>query len=189
MTDKPSPMPSPRVDPRKPIVEVMARLGQATQLHIDERDRHFQVTDAVTMGVSMILIVLATFNVFHVYVLSQDLDAIVGNMESMLDNLERVDTDMGQVAGNIHSFERSLVHMESIKDHMTNMGAILPLIREDMDLMAASMQLIDTDMQELALAVGSITPKVNHMANHMGVMRHNVRQIARPMGSMNPFLP
>ena len=32
-------------DSRRGIVEVIARLGRETQLHLDERHRHFRITD------------------------------------------------------------------------------------------------------------------------------------------------
>ena len=34
-------------DPRRAIVEVMARVGRETQYHLDERERHFRITDGV----------------------------------------------------------------------------------------------------------------------------------------------
>ena len=67
------------VDPRKPIVQVMARLGRETQLHLDERHRHFKVTDKVIMIISLLLVLLAFVNVYYVTVLYQDLNGIVGN--------------------------------------------------------------------------------------------------------------
>jgi DNA repair ATPase RecN len=167
----------------------MARLGRETQLHLDERQRHFQITDAVIIGISVVLIVLATFNVYYVKVLYTDLDTIVLSMESMLGSLRKVDDDMGTVAERVQSFDAHIAHMQSINAHMTSLSDDLPQMRQDMDLMAASMSMIDQDMRQLRIAVGSITPNMMNMARNMAVMRHNVHQIARPMGSMNPFLP
>lgn len=178
-----------RVDPRRPIVEVMARLGRETQLHLDERERHFQITDAVTVGISVLLIVLAIFNVYYVRVLYTDLDKIVYSMDSMLGSLKSVNDDMGEITARVEAFDSHMQHMGSIAGHMDSMVAQLPQMSADMDLMAASMHLIDSDMQHLAVAVRSITPSMVNMTNAMAVMRHNVRQIAIPMGSMNPVLP
>jgi len=179
----------PQLDPRRPIVEVMARLGRETQLHVDERERHFEITDAVTVGISMILIILAIFNVYNVHVLYTDLDKIVGNMEGMLENLDRVDKDMGIVADRVDAFDRHIAHMRNITSHVTSVTTRLPRMTANMTSMAANMAQIETDMSHLSLAVHSITPSMMQMTNNMAVMRHNVKEIADPMGSMNPLMP
>jgi len=64
-------------DPRRAVIEVIARLGRETQLHIDERYRHFRITDSVILIISLLLVILAVFNVYYVRVLYQDLNGIV----------------------------------------------------------------------------------------------------------------
>lgn len=177
------------VDPRRPIVEVMARLGRETQLHLDEREHHFKITDAVITAISVVLIILAIFNVYYVRVLYTDLENIVGTMQSMLTSLERVDEDMQVVAGHVAAFDRHITHMDAINAHVSAVTQRLPQMRADMDLMTADMAFIEADMHHLAGAVGSITPGMVRMTQSMALMRHNVRQIAKPMGSMNPVLP
>lgn len=179
----------PELDPRRPIVEVMARLGRETQLHLDERERHFKITDGVIIGISVILIILAIFNVYYVRVLYTDLDKIVDNMELMLGNLERVDKDMVIVADHVDAFDKHITHMESITSHVTSVTTRLPPMRDNMQSMAVNMGVIEKDMVQLSQAVHSITPSMMQMTNNMAVMRHNVREIARPMGSMNPMMP
>jgi len=178
-----------QVDPRRPIVEVMARLGRETQLHLDERERHFKITDAVIIGISVILIILAVFNVYYVRVLYKDLDGIVGNMESMLSSLNRVDADMAIVADRIDAFDRHIAHMGPITSNVVSITTQLPLMHANIDSMAGNMALIEQDMTQLSQAMHSITPSMAQMTRNMGVMRHNVRQISRPMGAMNPILP
>ena len=179
----------PELDPRRPIVEVMARLGRETQLHLDERERHFKITDGVIIGISVILIVLAIFNVYYVRVLYTDLDRIVNNMDLMLGNLGKVDDDMSVIAERITAFDGHIRHMASITTHVTNVTGQLPGMNDNMRSMAANMALIERDMADLSLAVHSITPSMMQMTNNMAVMRYNVHEIARPMGSMNPIMP
>lgn len=179
----------PDLDPRRPIVEVMARLGRETQLHIDERERHFKITDGVIIAISVILIVLAVFNVYYVRVLSNELDVIVDSMDGMLGNLQKVDADMAEVAGRVQAFDQHIQRMTPIQQNVAKVTDRLPVMSTDMDVMAANMQIIHQDMQVLGQAVSSITPSMTRMTQNMGVMRHNVRQIARPMGAMNPVLP
>lgn len=52
-----------REDPRRAVVQVIARLGRETQLHLDERYRHFRITDGVLLFTSVLLVILAVFNV------------------------------------------------------------------------------------------------------------------------------
>jgi hypothetical protein len=177
------------VDPRRPIVEVMARLGRETQLHLDERERHFKITDAVIIGISVVLIILAVFNVYYVRVLYKDLDGIVGNMESMLSSLNRVDEDMAIVADRIDAFDSHIAHMAPITSHVVSITTQLPRMHANMRSMAGNMALVEQDMAQLNQAIHSINPSMVRMTHNMGVMRYNVRQIARPMGAMNPILP
>ena len=179
----------PGVDPRRPIVEVMARLGRETQLHVDERERHFKITDGVIIAISVILIILAIFNVYYVRVLYTDLDRIVDNMELMLGNLNEVDEDMAMVADRVDAFDRHMKHMGSITSHVTSVTTRLPRMEANMQSMAANMAMVERDMVQLGRAVHSITPSMMQMTNNMAVMRHNVKEIAKPMGSMNPMMP
>jgi hypothetical protein len=179
----------PPLDPRRPIIEVMARIGRETQLTIDEREHHFKITDAVIATISILLIILAIFNVYFVRVLYHDLDNIVVTMESMTDKLTQVDDDMAAVADRVEAFERHLQHMTPITGRMQAVTMRLPKMREDMVSMALNMDYINQDMSLLRNAVGSITPSMVHMTRTISIMRHDVRQISKPMGSMNPVLP
>lgn len=179
----------PQLDPRRPIVEVMARLGRETQLHLDEREKHFQVTDAVIIAISGVLIILAFFNIYFVQVLYNDMDEIVVNMESMLTNLDRVDQDMVVVADRVDALDGHISHMGSITSHVVSITTQLPRMHANITSMAGNMGLIKQDMVQLNQAVHSITPNMMQMTRNMGAMRHNVRQISKPMGSMNPLMP
>ena len=179
----------PELDPRRPIIEVMARIGRETQITLDEREQHFKITDAVIAAISILLIVLAVFNVYYVRVLYQDLGGIVDTMESMMNKLKRVDADMVTVADQVDAFDRHMQHMTSITKHVTAVSDRLPGMRKDMVDMALNMDLIHQDMSLLRGAVGSITPSMVQMTRTIGIMRHDVREISKPMGAMNPVLP
>lgn len=178
-----------QIDPRQPIVEVMARLGRETQLHLDERERHFKITDAVIIGISVLLIVLAVSNVYYVRVLYGDFDRIVSKMESMLESLRRVEQDMVVVADRVDAFDSHMAHLSPITNNVVSITAQLPAMHSHVSSMADDMVLIETDMAELSKAVHSLTPSMVQMTRNMDVMRRNVRHIARPMGSLNRVLP
>jgi len=176
-------------DPRRAIVEVMARLGRETQLHIDERHRHFKITDAVIVTISLLLVVLAVFNVYYVRVLYKDLDVTVRNMESMHQKLVDVEDDMTVITERFGRFDQHMTHMETINTTITSMASSLPKVREDMSLMAADMGIIDQDMALVRQAMVNIDQKMQHMTGGVSIMRTNVWQLAKPMGMMNSILP
>jgi hypothetical protein len=176
-------------DPRRAIVEVMARLGRETQYHIDERYRHFQITDALTLVISVLLVILAAWNVYHVRILYNDLDGIVSNMESLYGHLRDVDGDMSVITEQMHAFDRHTEHMEAINDHMGAMSATLPRVRADMTAITADTSAIEQNMALVSEGMGVIDHRVHLMLNGVAGMRENVRQIARPMGGMMPFAP
>ena len=180
---------SEKIDPRRPIIEVMARLGRETQLHLDERERHFKITDAVIIGISMILIVLAVFNVYYVRVLYGDLNHIVGTMESMHSSLGQVEQDMLVIADRVDNFDQHMQRLSSISEHVERISDQLPGIHANMQSMTSNMAQIDHDMGQLNQTMGGITPNMAQMSHNMDVMRHNIRQIAGPMGAMNPVMP
>lgn len=177
------------VDPRAPIVQVMARLGRETQLHLDERHRHFRITDKVILLISILLVLLACINVYYVSVLYRDLDGIVTNMDSMYTNMERVEKDMHKIAGRVARFDRHIAHMSPIADDMAVMGELMPAIREDMDNMTGEIGLIDANMRHMTDAMGGIAGQMQQITGGMGVMRQNVTQMSGPMGALNPILP
>jgi len=177
------------VDPRTPIIAVMARLGRETQLHLDERERHFRITDAVIMAISLVLIILAVFNVYYVRIVYKDLDGIVENMDSMYRNLERVDVDMADIANRVNRFTRHIDFMAPIDESVAGIAEIIPIVRENMHTVSGTMQNIEKDMALLGQAMITIDQRVHQMVGGVAVMRENVRQVANPMSKMNPFLP
>ena len=177
-------------DPRRAVVEVIARLGQHTQLHLDERYRHFRITDGIIIFMSVLLVVLAVFNVYYVRVLYNDMDATVGTMESMYSHLVDVDEDMAVITGHMGTFDRHMAHMESIRGHMSSITSTsLPHVRGDMGVIAGEMSTIEESMGLVARGMSVIDERVHLMRGGVSVMRENVRQIARPMGNMMPWMP
>ena len=179
----------PNPDSRATLPKVMARVGRETQLHLDERYRHFRITDGVIIAISVLLVILAVFNVYYVRVLYKDLDGIVVNMESMHDHLVDVDTDMIVITEHMASFEDHMTRMESIKGHMAALAENLPRIRGDMNEITGHMTGIEQSMGHVAQGMGVIDQRVHVMTGGVATMRENVRQIANPMGGMMPFMP
>lgn len=176
-------------DPRRAIVEVMARLGRETQLHIDERHRHFKITDAVIITISLLLVVLAVFNVYYVRVLYDDLDVTVENMDSMYRKLLDVDDDMKVITDRFGRFDNHMEHMETITGNISSMATIMPMVRDNMRLMAKDMQTINGEMTLVDEAMVNIDAKMQLMVGGVSIMRTNVWQLAQPMGMMNSILP
>ncbi|MGE5153979.1 MAG: translation initiation factor 2 [Bdellovibrio bacteriovorus] len=176
-------------DPRRAVVEVIARLGRETQLHIDERYRHFRITDAVILGISLLLVILAVFNVYYVRILYKDLDGIVNNMDAMYAHLRDVDADMSIIAQTMESFDGHTAHMEAINTHMASLARTLPSVRADMRQITNDTSNIQQSMDLVARGMVIIDQRVHLMTGSVAVMRENVGQFARPMGSMMPFMP
>lgn len=176
-------------DPRRAIVEVMARLGKETQLHLDERQRHFQITDAVILGVSLLLLVLAVFNVYYVRILYKDLEGIVNNMDSMYASLKLVDRDMSDITLSVQAFDQHMQHMQPIHDRISTLADVMPSVATNMGLIEDDMGLIQHDMGLLHNAMGYIDQRILHMRDSMPVMRENMRSMANPMDVINPFMP
>jgi hypothetical protein len=176
-------------DPRRAVVQVIARLGRETQLHLDERYRHFRITDGVIIVTSVLLMILAIFNVYYVRVLYQDLNGIVANMDSMYGHLVNVDDDMNVIAEQMAAFEDHMKHMEPIHANMVSLSDTMPGIRTNMDGISRDMFGIEQSMEVVGGGMGVIDQRVYLMTGGVATMRHNVRQIARPLGGMSSFLP
>jgi hypothetical protein len=178
-----------REDPRRAVVDVIAGLGRETQYHLDQRLRHFRITDTVIVITSILLVILAVFNVYYVRVLYQDFNGIVSNMESMHAHLVNVDADMAIITLHMQAFEGHMEHMDRIDAHMGSLADTMPAVRANMDGIAADMDQIQQSMQEVAYGMGIIDQRVGAMAGGVSVMRENMGQFARPMSGMRPFMP
>ena len=176
-------------DPRRGIVEVMARLGRATQYHIDERYRHFRITDLVIYVTSALLVILAVFNIYFVRTLYTDLTGIVANMDSMHGRLKVTEQDMSLVAGNMAAIDQKMHHMDPIHGHMVSLAKTMPDIRVDMHDIAADVGTIEREMGVLGQGMVVIDGRTREMLVPVSTMRENVRQFGGPMGTMNPFMP
>lgn len=176
-------------DPRKPIVEVMARLGRETQLHLDERHRHFRVTDKVIFGISIFMAIIAVFNVYYVWVLSADMDGIVNNMESMHEQIVKVDGEMTLIAASIERYDSHIAYMNNITNNVGTMTAVMPIVRVSMDGMTDDMQAIEQNMRNMSDNMTGMSVQIDQMRHGMGGMGNSVRHISRPMGFMNNFMP
>lgn len=176
-------------DPRRAVIEVIARLGRETQLHIDQRYRHFRITDGVIIFFSLLLAIMATFNVYYVRILYHDFSRTVNIMEDMHAHLRDVDGDMAVIAAKMHDFDRHTAHMEAINAHMASMSRILPKVRGEMDQITTDTAAIQQSMDLVARGMVVIDQRVHNMTGSVAVMRENVGQFARPMGGMMPFMP
>ncbi|MCB1758848.1 MAG: translation initiation factor 2 [Gammaproteobacteria bacterium] len=176
-------------DARRIVVEVVGRLGRETQIHLDERHRHFWITNLLIVGISVLLIVVAVFNVYYIRVLYQDLNGIVLNMDSMHDHLKYVERSMSTITDRVAAFDSHMGHMDQIHGHTGSMSHSLPRIASAMNQISGEVQVIRNEMSVLRGAVANIDQRTVQMTGSVGVMRENVRQIARPMGAMNSFMP
>ena len=176
-------------DPRRAVVEVIARLGRETQLHLDERHRHFRITDGVIIAISLLLAILAVVNVYFVRVLYEDLDGIVSTMESMHNHLVDVDGDMSVITKHMASFDRHMNHMGPIEAHVSALADKLPIVRAHMHGISGDMQTMNQSMELVGRGMTVIDQRVHAMTGGVANMRENVRQIARPIGGMLPFMP
>lgn len=176
-------------DPRRAVVQVIARLGRETQLHLDERYRHFRITDGVIVITSALLLILAVFNVYYIRVLYEDFNGIVANMDSMYGLLRNVDEDMNVITQRMEGFDRHMAHMEPIHSNMGAMATTMPGIRANMDGISKDMIGIEQSMGLVGEGMSIIDQRVYLMTGAVGTMRQNVRQIARPLGGMSSFFP
>jgi uncharacterized protein YoxC len=176
-------------DPRRILIEAVARIGRETQLHLDERDRHFWITNLVIFVISLLLVILAIFNVYYVRVLYKDLDGIVHNMDSMHNNLSQVTNNMSTIAEHVQSIDKSIQYMDNISIHTAEMSKSLPRIGNAMSDMSVNVATINQDMNLMTYSMFNIEQRSGHMTSNVSLMRQNVRQIARPMGMMNSFFP
>jgi hypothetical protein len=136
----------------------MARLSKETQLHLDERDRHFQITDLLTMGISIMLALLAVINIYYVSVLYRDLGGIVTNIDSMHRHLVRVNQDMEGITLNVAHFDDHLEAMTDIHKHMGRIANIMPNISKNMGGIRGNIERIEQDMAMLSNAMVMRSP-------------------------------
>jgi len=176
-------------DPRRGVIQVIGRLGRETQLHLDERYRHFRITDAVLIITSLLLVILAVFNVYYVRVLYVDLNGIVANMDTMDGHLRGINDDMSVITKRMTAFDRHIDHMGPIHDNMGALAETMPNIRENMNTLTKDMTGIEQSMGLIGEGMGIIDQRVHLITGAVATMRQNVRQVARPMGGMGSFLP
>ncbi len=176
-------------DPRQVMIEVFARLGRETQLHLDERHRHFRITDAVSVAIAVILTIVAVFNVYYIRFLYKDLSGIVTTMDSMHASLVVIKGDMIAITGNMKSVDEHMLNMEEINTHMGALADNIPRVRESMNTITSEVSNIEKDMGLLGGGMTNINQRFGHMTNSVIFMRENVHHISGPMGSMNQFMP
>jgi len=176
-------------DPKRIMIEAVGRLGRETQLHLDERHHHFQITNIVIVAMSLLLLVMAVFNVYYVRILYQDLDGIVVNMESVHTHLKDISGSMESITGKVAGIDHHMLKMDQIKDHTGSLANNMLLIGGNMQDITDEMGMINRDMYLLSGAMDNIDYRFTTMTGAIVVLRENVHQISRPMGMMNPFMP
>jgi len=164
-------------------------LGRATQLHLDERHRHFRITDIVIITTSLLLLLGAAIDVYHARLLYQDFNDIISDMYTMQDHLVGVDTDMGDITKNMKSFDDHMNHMDSIAARMDSMSRIMPQIRANTLAMAGEMGSVEANMELVRNAMAILDSRIHAMTGGVGLMRDQMGQFARPMSGMAPFMP
>ena len=171
-------------DSRRVWIRVIGRLGRETQLHLDERHRHFRVTDAIIITVSLIIAIIAIFNVYYIYVLSQGFNGIVDNMDSMHEHLVVVNEDMVSITGKMEVFTGHMKHMDKIEQNMDTLTGFMTSVTGSMHNITGSIGLMDQEMGLMSASMSNIEHRSGSMAGSVSVMRENTRQMARPMKMM-----
>jgi Tfp pilus assembly protein PilO len=174
---------------KRTLIEMVARLSRETQLHLDERHYHFRINKVVVISISMLLMIIAAFNIYYVRILYENMSGIVNNMDSMHYNMRSVSRKMQRITDNVVSFDESMNHMVQINAHTGAMAKVLPSMSSSMQQMVGDMEGIDQGMGRMSQSMGNMSVRVGRMSGGVAIMRENVRQIARPMGAMNPFMP
>jgi len=176
-------------DPRRTFVEMVGRLSQKTQMHLDEQQRHVEINKMIIISISILLMVLAAFNMYFVKVLYQDMNGIVSNMDSMHTNMMNVTKAMNSITADVESFEVHMRNMDDIVHNSAAMADMLPSISSDMTDMSTSMNTIDGNMGKMSYGMTIIDQRFGQMTGGVANMSNSVRQMSRPMGVMNPFFP
>ncbi|MEJ2309215.1 MAG: translation initiation factor 2 [Gammaproteobacteria bacterium] len=171
-------------DSKRVWIQVIARLGRETQFHLDERYRHFKITDGVIVVVSLFMLVLAIFNVYYVWVLAQNLNGIVDNMDSMHRHMEIIKEDMITITDKVESFDASMQHMDRIAGNMGSLTTSMTSVSAAMSSIRDSMGVIDEDMKLMSSGMTNIDNRFMSMTRNVSIMRENTRKIARPMKLM-----
>lgn len=171
-------------DSKRVWIQVIARLGRETQFHLDERYRHFKITDGVIVVVSIFLLILAIFNVYYVWVLAQNLNGIVDNMDSMHRHMEIIKDDMTTITDKVESFDASMQHMDKIADNMSSLTGSMTSVSGAMSSIRDGMGTINQDMQLMSSGMSNIDARFVSMTHHVTIMRENTRKIAKPMKMM-----
>ncbi len=171
-------------DSRRVWIRVIGRLGRETQLHLDERHRHFRVTDAIIIVVSLIIAIIAIFNVYYIYVLSQGFNGIVDNMDSMHEHLIVVNNDMISITDKMEIFTGHMEHMDNIELNMGSLTDSMGSVTGSMHNITGSIGLMEQEMALMSAGMSNIDYRAGSMAGSVSVMRENTRQMARPMKMM-----
>jgi hypothetical protein len=176
-------------DPKRLLVEMVGRLGRETQMHLDERQHHFRINKLIVVIISVMMMIIAMFNIYYVRILWKDLNGIVDNMDSMHTNMQIVSGKMQHMTNNVKSFEYYMRYMDEINEHTATMAAVLPKLSSNMHDMTEDIVTMEADMRPMAQGMISIDHRFGQMTLGVATMRHHVKQISRPMGAMNPFMP
>ncbi len=171
------------------LIEMVARLGRETQFHLDERHHHFRINKLVVIVISMLIMIIAVFNIYYVSILWKDLNGIVNSMDSMHTNMQIVSGKMQHISNNIKSFEYYMRYMDHINSYTASMADLFPEITSNMHHMTGDIIQIENDMQPMRQGMISIDQRFTQMSVGVASMRNSVKQISRPMGTMNQFMP
>jgi hypothetical protein len=176
-------------DPKRLFVEMVARISRETQVHMDERHHHFEFTDKLLYGLSAVLLILATFNVYYIYVLYQNLDGIVYNMMSMQTHLEDVNRNMQSITDDVASFDLHMKRMDRINENTAAIADNMPAVTQSMSKIGGEMVAIEDNMGRLSADMTNVDARFGQMTGGVTNMRQSVNQVARPMGFMGNFMP
>jgi len=174
---------------KRMFIDMVGRLSWETQLHLDERQYHFQVNKMVILIISVLLVILGMVNVYYVAVLYDDLSGIVNNMDNMHANMTRVSKRMEHITGKVGEFDVNMQHMDNIAQSTEQMSVMMPSVAESMHQIETDVAGMNNNMNLMSIGMGHINERFGHMTQGVAIMRYHVREVARPMGSMNQFIP
>lgn len=165
------------------------KLEHISDLHVKERRRHFRITNIFVWIVSVLIFLIAVFNLYNIYYFYDETMEIIDTIHGLDNTVNDIGQTMKQITLSMSKFNNSMESMEGVYSDVASMSEVMPLMQSNMSDAGVDISYLNQNMSAISMDMNVIDYHLKSMLGNVMHIEQNIHQIAKPMGKFNSILP
>ncbi|MFK5893222.1 MAG: hypothetical protein QM504_08385 [Pseudomonadota bacterium] len=171
------------------VSSTLHKLEHVSDHHVQERRKHFRVTNFFVFIVSALLMIIAIVNMFYLYGFYQNTLRIIKTTHALDNTVIDISKSMNKIKQSMGKFNTHMSSMEGVYSDVSSISSVMPDMQKSMSSFQSNMNKMNRVMEFVNRDIQLIDFHLKGMTNSVSNLGSDMYKIARPMGMFNGMLP